>query len=52
MMEESKKMVQDTSTRLEKAIQELVDLIVRPFPCLVAFFLRVGWGCTLTDTFV
>jgi hypothetical protein len=43
MMEESKKMIHDTSTRLEKAVEELVGLIVRPS------FLRV---VTLTDTFV
>jgi hypothetical protein len=30
MMEESIKMIHDTSTRLEKAVVELVDLIVRP----------------------
>ena len=40
MMEESKKMIQDTSTRLKKAVEELVDLIVRPLTCY--FFLRVG----------
>ena len=34
MMEESKKMIQDTSTRLEKATEELVALIVRPLSCL------------------
>ena len=31
MMEESKKMIQDTSTRLEKGVEELVAVIVRPF---------------------
>jgi hypothetical protein len=31
MMEESKKMINDTSTRLEKAVEVLIALIVRPF---------------------
>lgn len=33
MMEESKKMINDTSTRLGKAIEELIGLIVRPLSC-------------------
>ena len=38
MMEESKKMIQDTSTRLEKGVEELVAVIVRPFLLLWPFF--------------
>lgn len=47
MMEESKKMIQDTSTRLKKAAEELADLIVRPLSCYFFYVL----GCALTDTF-
>lgn len=39
MMEESQKMIIDTSTRLEKAVEVLVAVIVRP---LLLFFQRVG----------
>ena len=41
LTEESKKMVQDTTTRLEKAVEVLVVVIVRPL-YLVICFLRVG----------
>ena len=39
MMEESKKMIHETSTRLEKAVEVLVALIVRPFSVVVFYVL-------------
>ena len=37
MMEESRKMILDTSTRLEKAVEVLVALIVRVFFLVTLF---------------
>jgi hypothetical protein len=48
--EESKKMIHDTSTRLEKAVEVLVALIVRLFYSY--FFTSWLRLFALTDTFV
>jgi hypothetical protein len=50
IMEESKKMAHDTSTRLEKTVEVLVALIVRPF-FLLLFYVLVE-VVALTDMFV
>ena len=50
MMEESKKMIHDTSTRLEKAVEVLVAVIVRPFFSCYFFYVFVE-VVALTDAF-
>ena len=52
MMEESKKMIQDTFTRLEKATEELFNLIVRPISYCFFFYVLsrvVHWLTHLLD---